>query len=376
MKAVLVPLLLAATVASAADELPKLGVLDFQPNGASEQLASAASGVAANEVGRLGLFKVITSEAIRNLLAIERQKQLMGCTEKDCMAELSGALGIEYALSGKVSRIEGKGGMPTTFTLELTLLNVLKSRTEGTDVQTAQSEAELMGKVGRGVAKVLSKILEGRSGFLVVAASETGAVVKLDDVVVGTTPLTGRLTVPGGPHFLIVEKAGFVAWQRQLKIDPAQLTEETVTLIPSGDYVKEYEARNGRMRLGAWLATGVAVLGVGAAGYLQWDASRTFGAADLEGTFAYHQAKLRAGIETEEGVNHRTEAVRLASSIQSMNTFTYVSAGVGAAAAVAATYFFIAGDDPGRYAKYRTTDVKVSLVPSQGGAFAAISGAF
>lgn len=369
--AVLTAVGVSLSLSVSAEALPKLGVLDFQANGASEQLASAASGVTANELDRLGLFKVITSEAIRSLVALERQRQLMGCNDQSCMGELGDVLGVEWSVTGKVSRIEGKGGMPTTFTLELALLNVKQARRESSAVQTAQSEAELMGKISPTVTRLMAKILEGKAGQLVVAATEAGAVVKVDDTVVGTTPL-GRLTFPGGPHFLVVEKAGFVAWQRQIRIAPAELTEEAVTLIPSPDYVREYEAKHGRMRLAAWISTGVAAAGAATFGALQWHSNQLYGNPDTAGTFAYHQAKLRAGIEVEGEVNHRTEALRLRSAIDGNNTFSYVAAGLGGAAMVSAAWFWIAGEDPGRYAKYRETP-KLSLTPTAGGAFGTVA---
>lgn len=51
--------------------------------------------------------EVITENEIRALIGIERQKQLMGCSEDEgsCMAELADALGAEVVLLGDVSKV-------------------------------------------------------------------------------------------------------------------------------------------------------------------------------------------------------------------------------------------------------------------------------
>src|SRR5512138_425541 len=98
--------LLAATAASPAraapaDARPKLAVLDFAANGASKELPSAATSAAANEIEKLGVFRITTAEAIRDMLAFEKQRQMLGCTDGGCMAEVGGALGVDYIVSGK-----------------------------------------------------------------------------------------------------------------------------------------------------------------------------------------------------------------------------------------------------------------------------------
>lgn len=47
-------------------------------------------------------FKLISSKDIAQVLGLERQKQLLGCSEEQssCLAELAGALGVEAILSG------------------------------------------------------------------------------------------------------------------------------------------------------------------------------------------------------------------------------------------------------------------------------------
>jgi len=48
---------------------------------------------------------VISSSDIKNALGLEKAKTLLGCTESACMAELGGALGVDYLVTGTVAKV-------------------------------------------------------------------------------------------------------------------------------------------------------------------------------------------------------------------------------------------------------------------------------
>jgi hypothetical protein len=359
-----------APAARAAEAKPKLAVLDFSANGASKELASAVGGIVANDLDRMQTFQIITAEAIRSMLAFEKQRQMLGCADAGCMADLGGALGVDWLVSGKVTKLAASGGAPETFSLDLTLTNVRKSQREGSVIETARTEAELVQKAGKAAQKLVAKILAGRSGRLVVSVAEVGAVVKVDDQAKGTAPLRGPLVLPAGPHALTVEKQGFVAFQKDVQVEAGKVVEERVALIPSPDFVKEYESRQKKLRLGAWISTGVAVAALGAAVALQASANSIYGNESTPGTFLYDRARLQAGVETQNGVNLRSEASQLKSDIETRQTGSYVAGGVGIAAAIAATYFWIAGEDPDRYSGFAEPTARLDVTPMPGGALA------
>jgi hypothetical protein len=368
--------LLAASAASSvraapADARPKLAVLDFAANGASKELTSAATSAAANEIERLGVFRITTAEAIRDMLAFEKQRQMLGCTDGGCMAEIGGALGVDYVVSGKVTRIAGAAGVAETFSLDLTLNNVKRGQREGSVVESGRFEGELLARVGRAAQKLVSKILAGRTGSLVVSAAESGAVVKIDDQVRGTTPLQGQLALPSGPHLLVVEKQGFVTWQKDVQVQPGQLVEERATLVPSPDFIRAYESKQGKLRIGAWAATGVAVAGAAVAVWGQWDAGRLYGNESTPGTFLYARRKLLDGDES-----YRAEAASLKSDIRQRQLISAIGAGVGAVGAVGAAWFWVAGEDPDRYGRYRAATARIDVVPTAGGALASLTVGF
>jgi hypothetical protein len=363
--------LLTAGPALAADARPKLAVLDFLANGASKELASATTSAAANELDRLGAFRVVTSEAIRDMLAFEKQRQMLGCTDGGCIAEIGGALGVDYIVSGKVTRIAAAAGLPETFNIDMTLSNVKKGQREGSVVEAGKSEAEVLGRVARAAQKLVARILAGRAGTLVLAAAEAGAVVKIDDQVRGTTPLQGQISLPSGPHLLVVEKQGFVSWQKDVQIEAGKVLEESASLVPSPDFIQAYESRQRKLRVGAWAATGVAVAGVALAVWGQVDANRLYGNETTPGTFLYARRKLLDGDES-----FRAEATSLKSDVEQRQLLSAIGAGVGGGAAVAAAWLWIAGEDPDRYGRYRGATARLDVVPTPGGAFAELTLAF
>lgn len=364
--------LLLLPLAAAAQPRPRVAVLDLVPNGASRELASAATTSVAAALDRLAVFQVITAEAIRSALSFEKQRQMLGCTDAGCMAELGGALGADYLVAGKVTRLPGSSDLPPTVTLDLTLLSARGERV-GAAMETTASDAELVTRIPRAVARLAARVLAGRAGRLVVSCSEAGAIVKLDEVVVGTTPLRAALSLPSGPHLLVVEKKGFVTLVKDVRVEPAQLVEEHASLIPSPDFVKDYEARQGKLRTGAWIATGVAAAGAVAAIAFQLHANSLYGSESSPGTFLYDRRRIQDGITVENGKDLRAEASSLKSRLQTSQTLCWVSAGVAGVSAATAAWLWIAGDDPHRYAPYREPErARLSLAPAPGGAVAAV----
>ncbi len=122
------PLLLAAflflPLVSVAADKPRVVVLDLASDRSTKSSARFVTVAVMTELSRTGRFDVIGSSDIQALLGLERQKQLLGCTndESSCLAELSGALGAEYLVTGSL----GKVGKQTR--LDLTLLQTKGSR--------------------------------------------------------------------------------------------------------------------------------------------------------------------------------------------------------------------------------------------------------
>ena len=351
-----------------ASEPSHVGVAELSSSPALTALSSALAGVVSNELQRMGAFKVTSAGQVREQLSLDRQKQLLGCADEACSAATLD-LGFDYLVTGSVTKFEGRDAQP--YTLELVLLNQKSRSREASEVVKGSDEADLLTKVSPAVARLVAVVLKERSGQLVVRSSEDGAVLKVDDVVVGTTPLTGRLEAAGGPHYLKLEKDGFVAWQKEVRITAGALTEESVRLVPSPDFVAAYESKQTKLRVGAWLTTAVAVASIAAAIAFEARTASLYGSGDADGSFVQLRGRVAAGDETK-----RSQLLQLRQEIQSYQLLTGAFTGIAAAAGVAAAVFWVMGEDPHRYDAYRETGLKVSLGAGPHGGFAVLSGGF
>src|SRR5262249_61048576 len=73
-----------------------------------------------------------------------------------------------------------------------------------------------------------------------------------------------------------VGKDGLVAQTRAVRIEPKQTTVEEVELQPSADYAKVYKDKYGKIRVGAWIATGVAVASLTTAVFMNISANNQY----------------------------------------------------------------------------------------------------
>lgn len=363
-------------VALTAAPPPGLAVMDFAVEGASTELASATNGLVVHELERLGIFRVTSSETTRVILGVERQRALLGC-DSCSGANLSDLTSFKYLVTGKLSRT-GPAKEPT-YLLLMTLLEAGSPAPLSSVRLEAKGEEKLLQEVAANVVKLVGKLAAERQGPLVVSASETGAAVKIDDTQVGTTPLPGRLMVGAGPHLLTVEKEGFTAVKKEVRISPDSVVDESVRLVPSPDTIDAYQARATRMRVLAWVSTGLAVAGAGALVGGSLMAEQRYGDVGSVGTFQWHRAALLAGTESQtidgQLVDHRAAAGTLKAEIETWQTVAFIGLGTAAAGALAATVFFVIGDPPGKYDAYREQPrVSLTLTPGLGGAV--LSGSF
>jgi TolB-like protein len=73
--------------------------------GVSAGTATILSDIVVSEVSENG-FDVVSQSDINAMIGFERQKQVLGCAEdSSCLAEIGGALGVDYMLTGQVGQI-------------------------------------------------------------------------------------------------------------------------------------------------------------------------------------------------------------------------------------------------------------------------------
>ncbi|OGQ77772.1 MAG: hypothetical protein A2289_18995 [Deltaproteobacteria bacterium RIFOXYA12_FULL_58_15] len=184
--------------------------------------------------------------------------------------------------------------------------------------------------------------------------SEDEATVKIDDRIVGVTPL-GTLEVGGGPRTVAVEKEGFIVYKSDLEIREKKTTTLNARLIPSAQYVSAYEDEARLWRNMAWLG-----FAVGAAGTVATVALAVSAGAKAD---EVNQDIEAFNAQVERPSAQRRDLGETQKAVATLDALTLVSAGVALAGFGTGTFFWTWGDDPDRYDHIRT-DAKVAPGPT------------
>ncbi len=259
-------------MAASAKKAPSLPVMEIAAqNGADARLAILATDSAAESLRDLNVFKIISSEDIKKILAFQREKAVTTgqCNEDQCLAEIGGALGADYMVSGKLTKID------KMLKLDLTLFNNGKAKVENAVSQDNIADEKSLVEAAKLLARrVIAPLLEKNSGQLFVAVTDVGAAgatINIDGKTVGTTVPPNVQTAPiplgWGPHHIILQKEGFLAFEKDVQIDEGQATTLPVTLVPSPDFIDAYKGRNSKLRIGSYITGALTIVAAGAAIY-------------------------------------------------------------------------------------------------------------
>lgn len=90
------------------------------------------------EVDALGMYKVIAGRDIQAMLGFEKQKDVLGCTDSACLAEIGGALGVDRIVQGHI------GSVGSTFVVNIKLINIRMADTEGRVYETVKGEVDAL----------------------------------------------------------------------------------------------------------------------------------------------------------------------------------------------------------------------------------------
>lgn len=94
--------LLAVLLSAPAEPVP-LASIGLQGPPSKSELIDSLSATLALRMSETGLVRVTTPADVAAVLGMERQKQLLGCTESNCVAELAGALGAKALVTGELA---------------------------------------------------------------------------------------------------------------------------------------------------------------------------------------------------------------------------------------------------------------------------------
>ncbi len=241
------PVALLALVAAAPTRIAVLEVT--VDGGADPTIQGQITGRIADLVGRRPNTQVIAPDDIRAILEKEAEKQLLGCDDQSCLAEIGGALGADILLKGRVSKIEDGFGV-TLSAVDATTANPLGHASE-----TWKGESiGLLDLVAPMIDRALAKKDEVLQGSIEVTGATDGAQIFVDDQVRGTFPAGQMGAIEIGARRVRVVADGYQPFERYVVVQRNQLTTVPVQLI-------ELESAPFYATWWFWTITGAVVVG-------------------------------------------------------------------------------------------------------------------
>lgn len=177
--------LLLALPASAKSRIVVTGI-----NASSDALKPVALSIneqVMTDLGREEWLDVLGTSDVQDLIGLERQKQLMGCTDNStCMVEISSALGAPWLVSGSLGKL-GKA-----MRLDLKLIRTRDGKVVFRDGRTFKDESDVYEAVSALVTKMV-KAIDAKEGATADAPKVAATVVETKP------PPSGEVTPPPPP---------------------------------------------------------------------------------------------------------------------------------------------------------------------------------
>lgn len=145
----------------------RIAVLDIRPLGTESAKAELLSEVALTEAASIRGFDVVGRSDIVALLGFERQRQMLGCGDDGCLAEMGGALGVELILAGSL------GALGDLYRIDLKVVDVKRARVRGrTGITVEGQQGKLVAAVQQSVATLLAPLGPGAPDGAAALASD------------------------------------------------------------------------------------------------------------------------------------------------------------------------------------------------------------
>ena len=120
--------------------------------GVSENTRALLNELLLTEFQHARRFEVFGQADITNMLGLEIQRQLAGCADESCLAEVGGALGVDRAVFGSLGLIDD------VFLFNLKLVNLQTARVEARVSESVTGgEAKLIQTARAAVATILAR---------------------------------------------------------------------------------------------------------------------------------------------------------------------------------------------------------------------------
>ncbi len=263
-KIVLALVFLAAGAARAqGPEAKRVVVLDIGGANVPPDLARALSDVLVSAVRDQSAegVTVIGQADVGAMLSLERQKDLLGCTDSSaCLSEIGGALGADHLVAGSLGKIG------TVFVVTLRLIDTQKSEVVRHVSDRVEGKDELLIEAVSQLARSLIDPAR-RAGQGFVRVRDAG-VLSVDGTTVQAAPVD-RLPLGRGSHEIaLLDGSGKTVWRQRIDVAPYEVTSVGAPALPAPAPLPATPpvvetAWYGHWWL--WTAVGVVAAGAGAA---------------------------------------------------------------------------------------------------------------
>ena len=141
--------------AFADDGKPKLLLMDLKATLIEpEAVGIITNMVSAEMAGYEAHFEIITNADMRQMVALEAEKQSMGCADdSSCLAELAGAMGARFVMFGEV------GKLGTNIIITVNLFDSQEAKAAGRVIVRAKSLDEVPDKIPPALTKLVKKFV-------------------------------------------------------------------------------------------------------------------------------------------------------------------------------------------------------------------------
>jgi TolB-like protein len=187
-------LVVLASVASAAPRA-KVAVMEVKNvQGVPEGTATILTDIVVSEVARYG-FEVVSKADIAAIVGFEKQKALLGCSDdSSCLAEIGGALGVDYMLTGTVGQIGSR------YRISLILVDVKKGKVAGRAADFCDKNEDALANAALSrVREIIAAIQAATSGEKPAVAAKPGPGAAPPPVLAAKPPPPAAQAAPIAP---------------------------------------------------------------------------------------------------------------------------------------------------------------------------------
>jgi hypothetical protein len=130
----------------------KVAVLDIHTTSINPDYVEILTEILSTEIEATGHYdSVIAGRDIATMMGFEKQRDLVGCNDTECLVELGGALGVDRIIAGHVAKI-GK-----SYIVQIKLINIVTQQPERRIYETVKgTEDVLVTTIKECVAKLVS----------------------------------------------------------------------------------------------------------------------------------------------------------------------------------------------------------------------------